>query len=303
MNLTFSVALDPSLSLYAVDKDGARISSVNFGSWFYPVQRGLPPGTIYTFRLLDRYGSVVVPANENFTALAAADEPKFQFGVQQYQGFSQGKYTLELVKLDIQNMHGAVVARANISVVRPYSASEENIGVISKNCSALLPPGNGAYASMDAPGARDLSDCIRDLAISQNDVEICKGISNYVNDSSIFGIDGCMGDYALNKSDLSLCAKRYRAIDRALCRAEVLDNYHECDAFECDIYWSCDQQREICLQNFAITDGNEALCRQVQDGDLRNRCLGMVLHDASYCSQITENESRSSCMGYTTDTH
>jgi len=295
MNLTYSVALDPSLSLYAVDKDGTRITNSYSNDYFYPVQRGLPAGAIYTFRLLRPDGSMAVPANENFTALPPSQEPKFQLGVQQYQGFPPGKYTMELVKLDMQNMHGTVVARAKIAIVLPYDASGENIRLISQNCRQSLPPGNSAYPSMDAPGARALSDCIRDLAIANSDTEICKGLTNYIN-GSVFYIDGCVGDYAVNKSDLVLCLKHSRAVDRAQCRAQILNDYHECESFECDFYWSCDDQKSVCLVNFGLSHGNATICSMAQNADYRGRCLALVLHDNSYCSQIMDNQSRASCM-------
>ena len=301
MNLTFSVALDPSLSLYAVDKDGTRAVAFNSNDYFYPVQRGLPAGTTYTFRLLRANGEVAVPANENFTALAAADEPKFQPGVQQYVGFPPGKYSVELVKLDLQRMHGTVVARAKIELALPYNASEENIGAISQNCSHLLPPGNGIYPSMDAPGARAMSDCIRDLAIAKGDTEFCKGLTRYINDS-IFYIDWCVGEVAVNKSDLALCARHARAVDVALCRAQILGDLQECLAFKCEFYWPCDDQRDVCLGNFNIMRNNVTICRMLKGDEVRNRCLGFALRDKTYCNLITVNESRDSCLEYIDDT-
>jgi hypothetical protein len=301
MNLTFSTALDPSLSLYAVDKEGARTTAINSNDWFYPVQRGLPAGTIYTFRLLRPDGGVAVPANENFTALAAADEPKFQPGVQQYYGFPPGKYTIELVALDIPRMHGTVVARAKIEMVLPYNASEENIGLVEKNCSSLLPVrAGGMYPSMDAPGARTLSDCIRDLAIANSDAEFCKGITKYINDSIMY-IDWCVGDYAVDKGDLALCSRRGRAVDRALCRAQITGDFQECLSFECDFYWSCDDQKAVCLANLGLMRKDAAICRMAIEGDYRNRCLGLVLLDKSYCNLLMANESRDSCISYISD--
>ncbi|MFA6907254.1 MAG: hypothetical protein WC263_00325 [Candidatus Micrarchaeia archaeon] len=295
MSLAFSTALDPSLSVYIVDKDGARIASTYSNDYFYPVQRGLPAGTAYTFRLLRANGEVAVPANENFTALGDADEPKFQLGVQQYQGLAPGKYTLELVKLDLASMRGTVAARAKIAVVLPYDASEENIGLISNNCSRLLPPAGAAYPAVGAPEGRALYDCIRDLAIAGGDPEICKGLTKYINGSLPY-IDGCVGDYAVGKGDLALCAKHGRAVDRALCRAQILGDYHECESFECDFYWACSDQQSVCLVNFGLAHANATICGMAQNGDYRNRCLGLVLHDASYCAQIMDNQSRASCF-------
>ena len=212
-----------------------------------------------------------------------------------YYGFDRDNYTVELVK--IIGDRGTIVARTNITVTSKFSSSHENLVAISQNCSRYLPPGKGMYASMDVQGAMDMYGCIRDFAVAQGDLEICKGITAYINNSFIF-IDWCVGDFAVNKSDLSICAKRERAVDRALCRAEILGDFQECLSFECDFFWSCDQQKEICLQNFAISHKNETLCRQVQDAEMRNRCLGLVLLDKSSCEQIRDNESRSSCLSY-----
>ena len=298
LNLTYSVALDPSVSFYIVDNSGARISSIDSDEWFYPVQRGLPNGTAYGFRLLKKGGPV--PVNEEFIALPAAQEPNFQVGAQQYHGFDPDKYTVELVR--IEGEHGTIVARTNITVTNRFAIAHDSLDAISKNCSQYMPAGKGMYGSMEAQGARDLYGCIRDFAVSQGDMEICKGITTYIN-NSFWDIDGCIGDFAVNKSDLSLCEKRQRAVDRAICRAEILNSYEECSIMQCDFYWSCDQQKDICLQSFAMSHKNDALCLQISDEQIRIQCLGLVLADESYCNKLTDAQSRDSCLQYARHMH
>lgn len=299
IDLVFSVALDQSVSFYIVDNGGARISSIDSGEWFYPVQRGLPNGTVYGFRLT-KNGEPVNPVNEKFMALPAAQEPNFQAGAQQYHGFKPGKYVVELVK--IEGERGIIVARANITVTDRYSAAPESLDAMSQNCSQYMPSGKAMYESMDEKGGMELYSCIRDFAVSQDDVEICKGITAYINNSFIF-IDWCLGDFAVNKSDLSLCGKRERAVDRAGCRAEILGSYQECGTFECDFYWSCDQQRDICLQSFAMSHSDDALCSQIYDEQIRIQCLGLVLADESYCNMLKGQQARDSCLQYAQNMH
>jgi len=293
MELTFSVALDPSLTLYAVDWDANRITSTDSNFRFYPVQRGLPAGTLYTFRLIYPNDEVAVPANENFTALPSSEEPNFQAGLQQYYGYPPGKYAIELVT--IEGSHGKIVARTFIRITRANETSPEDVRLVMQNCSHLLPPGNSIFQSLDSSEAFALAICIRDMAIVQNNPEICKAVIPYFNEG-MFISDACFEDYAVNKSDLSLCGKRERAVDKALCRAKITGDMQECLTFQCDFYWSCDDQRDVCLANFNILRNDVSICRMLKGDDMRNRCLGGALLDKSYCNQITANESRESCL-------
>ena len=299
LNLTFTAALDPSVSFYTVDNSGARISSIDSNEWFYPVQRGLPNGTVYGFRLM-KNGMPVNPVNEEFTALPTAQEPNFQAGAQQYHGFAPGKYTVELVK--IGGDKGIIVARTNITLTGRYSTSPESLDAVSKNCSQHMPRGKAMYESMEAQGARDLYYCILHFAVSQNDPEICKAITTYVN-NSFWDIDACVGEFAVNTSDLALCEQRDRAVDKAICRAEILNDYGECSSFQCDFYWSCDQQKDICLQSFAMSHNNDTLCLQISDEQIRIQCLGLVLADETYCKQLTDQQSRDSCLQHARSMH
>jgi hypothetical protein len=297
-NLSFSVALDPSVNVYAVDKRGNVISSIEHNEYFFPVQSGLPLGTVYTFRLLRQTGEIVVPANEKFTVTAESGRLKFEPGLQQYHNFPAGKYVIELVKLE--GSHGTIVARANITITSPFEAAPESMSIIEQNCSQFLPAKNSTYPSMDFPGAASLYSCIGRIASATGDPEICKGIISYFKDGIILA-DWCIGDFAINKSDLSLCSKRGRAVDRASCRSEILNDWHECLGFECDIGWSCEEQKEICLQGFALSHKDAALCNMLKNDDYRNRCLGLVLLDKSYCNLISDSQSRSSCIRYIDD--
>jgi hypothetical protein len=242
-------------------------------------------------------GTIAAPVNENFTAAGPGNEPARELGIQQYHGFPIGKYAVEL--LTLEGSRGTIVARANITLTSPVSATPELLGLIAQNCSKFLPDeGAGMFPSMEDPSARELSNCIKLLAIANNDTEICKGLTQYINNSVLY-VDWCLGDYAVNKSDMSLCSKRERATDRAQCRAAILNDWHECpNIADCDFYWSCEQQKDVCLQNFAISRGNETLCRQVQSEEYRNQCLGLVLGDASYCNMLQDAQAKSSCLGY-----
>ena len=296
LNLTFSESLNPSYSVYAVDKNGNEASLHPYFEYFFPVQRRLPAGTAYSFRLIrSSTGEVVVPASYNYTAYPAGQGPPYESGTEQYHGFQPGEYTLELVK--IEGAHGYIVARSDISIYSPVSPMQETADLIAKNCSQYAFKGGGFFPSMETPGAREMQACISDLAIAENDPEICKGISMYIN-NSMWDTDGCIGEFAVKSGNISTCSKRDRAVDKALCRAEILGDVQECYGFECDFYWSCEEQQQVCLQNFALSHRDVALCRQVQNDDMRNRCLGMVLYDASYCRDIKENESRASCLQY-----
>jgi len=297
LNLTFSVALDPSVSVYAVDKTGNQTSYHPYFEYFFPVQRGLLAGTSYSFRLIRAStGEVVVPASYNYTAFPPGQGPPYESGTEQYYGFPPGKYTIELVK--IEGLRGIIVARSSLSIYSPTAPMQENKELIEKNCSQYAFNGTGSlFPSMDAPGAWNMQACIRDLAMAKNDTEICKGLPAFINNSAFY-IDWCIGEYAINKSDLPLCETRGRAVDRALCRAEIQNDVQECFGFQCDFYWSCDDQQQICMQNFALSHKNMTLCNMVKNDDWRNRCLGLLLYDASYCNKIAENESRASCLEY-----
>lgn len=295
LNVTVSEALNPEYGVYAVNGTGARISAIYTGDWFYPVQKGLLPGTSYGFMLLAKNGTVVVPLNENFTAYALGSGPAYESGVHQYHGFQPGKYTILLVV--ISGSRGTIVAKSNISTIPYTSASEKTLGLVGQNCSQFLPE-DGLYASTDSPNASSLVACVRDLALANNDTEICAAAYNYFS-NGLWIYDSCIGDFAVNSNDTSLCEKRYRSLDRSLCRADILGDWRECLNMECDdtcFLESKERKTELCIQGYAISHGNDTVCHQLTDDQLLDQCLGLTLSDVSYCNKLLDNVSRESCV-------
>jgi hypothetical protein len=139
---------------------------------------------------------------------------------------------------------------------------------------------------------------MRDLAIANNDTGICSAAYNYFS-GGMWMYDSCIGDFVLNSNDTSLCAKRYRALDKVLCRADILGDWRECLNMECDdtcFLESKERKTELCIQGYAISHGNDTVCRQLTDEQLLNQCLGLTLSDVSYCNKLLDNVSRESCV-------
>jgi|GEM_PF-2881235 len=295
LNVTISESIIHMYSVYAVDKDGVQVSSIDSNSWFYPVQKGLLHGTVYGFMLFAKNGAVVVPLNENFTANAPGSGPAYESGVHQYHGLKPGKYIIALVV--ISGSRGTIVAKSNISITSYNSASEETVSLVEQNCSQFLPE-NGTYGSTDTPNSLSLRWCMRDLAIANNDTEICSAAYSYFS-GGMWMYDSCLGDFVLNSNDTSLCAKRYRALDRTLCRADILGDWRECLNMECDdtcFLESKERKTELCIQGYAISHGNDTVCHQLTDEQLLDQCLGLTLSDVSYCNKLLDNVSRESCV-------
>lgn len=287
-NITLSESLDQSVRLYMVDKHGDQITKIAQGEWFYPVERGLSEGTHYGFRLLGPGGTaVVVPVNENFTADAPGrEEKKFEIGVQQYHGFPLGKYVMELVVL-VDGGRGTIAARANLTVFSPWGASRESAEELKLNCSAFLPEGN--YSTRSEPGAQALQDCATRLAAVGGNLEICKALMPYFsNGEGLWVMDGCVSGMADLTGDVEYCGELYRLTDRGNCRARLLNDTTECTRMVCDgscIYFSLNDQIDICLQGYAITKRDASVCPKIKRDDYRKRCMDIV-------NEATEEDAR-----------
>lgn len=275
-NITISESLNPSLRLYIVDKNGNQVAKIADDVWFYPVERGLTEGTVYSFRLLGPKGDVVVPVNENFTAEAQGREKTFEIGVQQYHGFPPGNYVVELIVL--QGGHGTIVARANLTVFSPSMESAESARELGQNCSAFLP--KGSYSKQDEPGAQALKDCAARLAAAKGDIGICKALNPYFsNGEGLWASDSCVSSLADLTGNVGYCGELYRLTDRGNCRARLLNDTSECTRMICDsscIYFSLDDQIDICLQGYAITKHDISVCPKIKREDYRKQCVDIV---------------------------
>lgn len=275
-NITISESLDPSVKLYVVDKNANQVAKIADDVWFYPVERGLPEGTHYGFRLLDPKGRVAVPVNENFTAEAPGREKTSEIGVQQYHGFPPGEYIVELVVL--QGGHGTIVARANITVFSPSAEAAESAQELRLNCSASLPKNN--YSNRDEPGAQALQDCAARLAAARDDLGVCKALNPYFsNGTGLWVSDSCVSSLADLTGNMEYCSELYRLTDRGNCRARLLNDTSECTRLVCDsscLYFSLDDQIDICLQGYAITKRDASVCPMIKRDDYREQCLDII---------------------------
>lgn len=275
-NITISESLNPSVRLYVVDKNNNQAARIADDVWFYPVERGLPEGTVYGFRVLDSKGGVVVPVNENFTAEAPGREKTFEIGVQQYHGFPPGSYVVELVVL--QNGHGTITTRANLTVFSPSAESAASAQELERNCSAFLP--KGSYSKRDEQGAQGLQDCAARLAAANSDLGICKALNPYFsNGEGLWASDSCISTLADLTSDVGYCGELYRLTDRGNCRARLLNDTSECTGMVCDsscIYFPLGDQIDICLQGYAITKHDISVCPMIKRDDYRKQCIDIV---------------------------
>ncbi len=275
-NITLSESPNPSVRLYIVDNNGNQVTRIADDVWFYPVERGLPEGTVYGFRLLGLHGEVVVPVNENFTAEAPGREKTFEIGVQQYHGFHRGNYTVELVVL--RGGHGTIIARANITVFSPSQDAAESARELERNCSASLP--NDNYSSREEPGAQALQDCAARLAAARGDIGICNALGPYFsNGEGLWVSDSCVSSLADLTGDVGYCGELYRLTDRGNCRARLLNDTSECTRMVCDsscIYFPLDDQIDICLQGYAITKHDASACPMIRREDYRQQCMDIV---------------------------
>lgn len=295
LNVTISESLNPEYGVYVVDRSGKEITKLRQQEYFFPVQRGLPDGTAYGFRLLRADRSMAVSLNEQFISGPISNGLGYELGAQQFNDFPAGKYMVELVV--IEGQQGTIVARSDFTLFDPIVVPEESKNVLVENCSEYLPKQGNYSLSKDEDG-RQLIDCASQLAAALNDTQVCRAVEPYFG-GDMWARESCMVDMADKNGNLEYCGGLYRAVDRAICRAKRLNSGAEClNMNDCDFYWSCDEQKQVCLQNFALGAKDAALCRELKNDDYRNRCLGMVLLDKSYCEQVSDNESRASCIGY-----
>lgn len=298
LNVTISESLNPTYGVYVVDRDGKEITKLRQQEYFYPVQRGLPDGTAYGFRLLRADRSMAVSLNEQFIAGAISNGLNHELGAQQFNDFPAGKYVVELVVIDGQQ--GTIVARADFTLFDPVVVPEESKNALVENCPEYLPKSGNYSLSTDEKG-RQLLGCASQLAADLNDTAVCRAVESYFG-GDMWARESCMVDMADKNGNIEYCAGLYRAVDRAICRAKRLNSGDEClNMNDCEFHWPCDEQKQICLQNFALGAKDAALCRELKNDDYRNRCLGMVLLDKSYCGRISDNESRVSCIRYIDD--
>ncbi len=294
-NLTFSESIRPYVTVYVVDTNNRNITLVESQQWFYPVQRGLPNGTVYGFRLVSLDGSVVVPVNENFTAQpppAAVTE----MGIQQYHGFAAGNYTIQVVA--IRGSLGIIMAKTNITIYNANDAPPAIADAVARNCSAFIP--QRKYVSRSEPNASLLYDCIRDLAVVENDPNVCKGLRGYFNDT-MWIEENCLIDVAEMTGNISACSGRMRILDTYICRAEILNDWHECQNMECDLSCAIESKEtkiDLCIQGYGISNDDEDACNHISDEQYRLQCLGLVTRNMSICRKLINDEARDSCIKY-----
>jgi hypothetical protein len=275
LNLNLSESPDPSAEVYVVGQDGSRITSTDSNQWFYPVQKGLPQGTSYGFRLLRADGSMAAPVNENFTAQSPEKAVK-ELGVQQYQGFPVGNYVVELV--EIQGDNGLVRARTNLTIHTAASLTGDAIAPIRENCSAFIAA--APYESRDAVNARSLYDCTRDLAIAIRDPNVCFGLNSFfTSDISVFWVTDCRTDYAMKVGDAAMCDESSMPKGRGFCRAMVANDSSECMRITCD--FSCtvesiEDQQDLCILWYGTAKADNSVCPMVRNEKYREQCLSIV---------------------------
>lgn len=70
LNLSVSENISSGVNVFVLDQLRNVIKSVETNERFFPQQKGLPEGTVYGFRVVDKEGDVSLPVYETFTANA-----------------------------------------------------------------------------------------------------------------------------------------------------------------------------------------------------------------------------------------
>jgi len=275
IELNVSERLDPSVSVFVLDPNQRRITTVENHSVFFPQQSGLPEGTEYGFRVTETDGNLIMPAYESFRAKTPErmERDGMERGNGYYHNLQDGKYVLEL--LTIKNGEGTVVARMNFSSVTQESRNAEKIGMIRLACANVTDISNDASEEENRSYRSSMADCAAGAAIGSRDPGVCDMIYAAFNVPNIQ--DDCIALYAHSTGDISACDKASVPWVRGLCKAQATDDWTECTRITCD--WTCaatgsglDTHKDLCILNFAFATGNASLCKELITDGYKERC-------------------------------
>ena len=274
-NIAVSKSLNQNVSLFFTDKYGTRITSSEMLEWIYPQQRGLAPGTRYSFRFLFSNGTVAVPIYKEAVITANSDFPDFRINF--YHSLPPANYTVELVV--IEDDGGKAVAASNIIVYSAEQLQQEKSDYVMRNCSEFMAEGLKPYKPLVGPGENDtLYGCVRKIALERRYTDICRLMARlYSSNNSVFAVSDCIFATAVQTGDVSLCSQlQTTRQDVGLCRATIMNDWHECQKIECDLscaIYDLDSQKDGCIKLFAIKKLDRKICDYIQKPDIRQSCL------------------------------
>jgi hypothetical protein len=277
LELAVSERLDPSVSVFVLDPDQKRITSIEGYGLFFHQQSGLPEGTEYGFRVMRMDGSLIMPVYETFKAKSPEQikQDGMETGNRYYHDLQGGKYVLEL--LTIRGDEGTVVARMDFSSITRESLDAGRMDVVRIACANVTNISAGASGEENKSYRDRIISCVTDAAVSMRDPETCGMIFRGFNIPNFQ--DVCTTAYAYATGDISACDNNSMPKARGFCRAKVSKDWTECTRITCDV--SCamedlDTQKDFCVQWYAVENRNASLCEEVKASHYREICVGIL---------------------------
>lgn len=258
--LNISESILPNVSVYVLDNNKKVITTIDENEFFFIQQRGLPPGTVYSFRVVGEHGEVLKPAFVKYTA-RDVDLDWIETN-DHYHQIRPGNQTVEL--LTIKDDIGTIVARTQLSVLNFDK-------IIRDTCSYLI-----SEPDVDENGwSREskIAECVANIAVEFNRVDVCKRLYGIFN---ITNSDNCIQNYAIATNDTSTCDLMSMPKSKGFCKAKVTNNWIECKKISCDLSCaieSLETQQDLCIQWYAIENRNVSLCNEIKSQDLKTICL------------------------------
>jgi hypothetical protein len=261
--LNVSESILPNVRVYVLDDNKNIMNVIDENEFFFIQQRGLPFGTVYSFRVVGERGEVLKPVYETYTARDADWVEANNY----YLQIRPGNQTVEL--LTIKEGIGTIVARTNLSVLNFDK-------IIRNNCNHLI-----SEPAVDEDGwSREskIAECVTNIAVKFNKIDICGWSYRIFN---ITNADDCIRNYAITTKDISVCDFTSMPKSRGFCKAKVTDNWIECRKISCDISCameSLETQQDLCIQWYAIENRNAILCNEIksQAYNMKEVCLNLT---------------------------
>jgi len=262
--LNISESIQPNVKIYILDDNKNIMSVIDENEFFFIQQRGLPLGTVYSFRVVSERGEVLKPVYETHTARGDDWVEANHY----YLQIRPGNQTIEV--LTINGKEGVVVARTNILVFNFES-------MVMDKCSNLT---NEPIVDADGWSRESkIGKCISTIAAEFGKANVCSKLRLF-NDTGVIYED-CIRNYAITTSDISACELLGMPKSRGFCKAKVTKDWTECRKISCDISCSMEgleTQQDLCIQWYAIENRNESLCNEIKSTsyNMKEICLNLT---------------------------
>jgi len=98
-------------------------------------------------------------------------------------------------------------------------------------------------------------------------------------------VSGCIRDIAISKNDISMCEKIPDINVKELCEAVISQDSEKCISVENDLSISSKWMASSCLDNIAFLKNDISICEKISDEDFKRYCIASISKNISECER------------------